>query len=66
MSALSEAEGLKSVILLDGFYAGNAHRQSVDPDYHGLYLPRTSMHPPILPNSSDIGGSNVNLVCQAD
>jgi 3-oxoacyl-[acyl-carrier-protein] synthase I len=54
-----------AVALREGFIPGNAHLTKVDPECHGLNLPRTTENRPaniVVKNSSGFGGANVALV----
>jgi 3-oxoacyl-(acyl-carrier-protein) synthase len=56
-----------TLFLRDGFHAGNAHLDEVDPECRHLNLPTHSSNgklDTILSNSSGFGGSNVSLVIE--
>ena len=57
--------GFCALALRDGFVPGNAHLSKIEPECHGLNIPRTTENTLaniVIKNSSGFGGANVALV----
>jgi len=59
--------GFCALALRHGFIPGNAHLANLEPECHGLAIPRTTQDTPaniVVKNSSGFGGANVAVVLQ--